>query len=106
MLASIVPKFQRSPTLVWYPGFLKLPLQHYLECLYAPSKTGSKAVVNHPGRQKHFSRSPSAILKFCKNSLRETVRPSDGGRSMRAVKNNLPAPAGEVGKSEGLRKGN
>ena len=78
MLVSIVPKFQKSPTLVWCPGFLKPLLQHCLEFLYAPSKTGSKAVANHPGRQKPFSRSLSAILKFCKNSLREVVRPSGG----------------------------
>ena len=75
-LASIVRKFQKSPTLVWYPGFLKPPLQHFLEFLYAHSKTGNKAVANHPVRQPPFSRSPSAILKFCKNSLREVVRPS------------------------------
>ena len=29
----------------------------------------------------------------------------DGGRSMRAVKNNLPTPSGEFEKSEGPRPG-
>lgn len=82
MLAPIAPRFLKLLTLGWCLGFLKLHLLHCLEFPCARFKIGNKGVANHRVRQKRFFASPSAILKFCKNSLREAVLPNPAVQGM------------------------
>ena len=62
--------------LVWCQGFLKLHLQRCWVFPCAPSKIGNKVAVSPLVQQKPSSVLPNVILKSCKNSLREVVRPN------------------------------
>jgi len=73
---SIAPRYPKLLMLALCQGFLKLPSQRCLAFPCALSKIGNKVAASHQVQQKPSSVLPNVILKSCKNSLREAVRPN------------------------------